>query len=100
MAIEGIKPVDIQWPNEGISRPGAVKSKGDFSGALMNALSEAGASEQVHDQMATRFADGDPNIGIHEVMIAAEKANIQLRYVVTLKNKLLEAYRDLMNTTV
>ena len=31
-------------------------------------------------------------------MIAAEKANITVRYAVTLKNRVLEAYRDLMNT--
>jgi flagellar hook-basal body complex protein FliE len=50
--------------------------------------------------MSTRFAAGDPAVGMHETMIAAEKASIGLRYAVTLKNKLLEAYRELMNTPV
>jgi flagellar hook-basal body complex protein FliE len=31
-------------------------------------------------------------------MIASEKSTIALRYAVTLKNKALEAYKDLMNT--
>jgi flagellar hook-basal body complex protein FliE len=39
-------------------------------------------------------------VGIHEVMIASEKASIELRYATTLKNKALEAYRDLMSTPV
>jgi flagellar hook-basal body complex protein FliE len=34
------------------------------------------------------------------VVIASEKANIAVRYAVTLKNKALEAYRELMNTQV
>ena len=49
---------------------------------------------------AERFAEGDPSMGIHEVMIATEKANIAVRYATTLKNKALEAYRELMNTQV
>jgi flagellar hook-basal body complex protein FliE len=33
-------------------------------------------------------------------VIAAEKANVAVRYATTLKNKALEAYRELMNTQV
>jgi len=33
-------------------------------------------------------------------MISTEKANISLRYATTLKNKAIEAYRELMNTQV
>ena len=51
-------------------------------------------------EASTGFANGDPGVGIHEVMIASEKANISLRYAVTLKNKLVDAYRELMNTAV
>ena len=33
-------------------------------------------------------------------MIATEKANVALRFATTLKNKAVEAYRELMNTQV
>ncbi len=72
----------------------------DFGSILGSALHDAGQAERTADNAATRFADGDPDIGIHEVMIASEKAQVMLRYAVTLKNKLLEAYKDLMNTPV
>src|SRR5262249_22396963 len=74
------------------------ESPGDFGKTLSNALTDAGKAEKAADDAANRFAAGDPQMGIHEVMIAAEKANISVRYAVTLKNKLLEAYRELMNT--
>jgi flagellar hook-basal body complex protein FliE len=70
----------------------------DFSDTLTRALGDAHEAEKSSAQMADGFAKGDPAIGIHEVMIAAEKASIQVRYAVTLKNKVLEAYRELMNT--
>ena len=85
----------------GVRRAAAPSSGGpDFANALSDAFSQASASEKAADVSAKQFADGDPNVGIHEVMIAAEKASISLRFAVTLKNKMLEAYRDLMNTQV
>jgi flagellar hook-basal body complex protein FliE len=70
----------------------------DFGAALGDALGAAGKAEKNADAAAAQFASGDPQIGIHEVMIAAEKANISVRYAVTLKNKMIEAYRELMST--
>jgi len=72
----------------------------DFADAFADAISKASADDRQATSLAEGFAEGDPNVGIHEVVIASEKANLSLRYSVTLKNKLLEAYRDIMSTQV
>jgi len=72
----------------------------DFGAALGKALGNAGAAERTADEAEKKFAAGDPQIGIHEVMIAAEKAQIAIKYAVTLKNKMIEAYKELMSTPV
>jgi flagellar hook-basal body complex protein FliE len=72
----------------------------ELGNAFASALTEARNSEQSSTNMAERFAHGDPSVGIHEVMIASEKANISLRYATTLKNKAVEAYKELMATQV
>jgi flagellar hook-basal body complex protein FliE len=69
-----------------------------FSDILADGLEQARNAEAHADDLGERFAAGDPTVGIHEMMIAAERAGISLRYAVTLKNKAVEAYRDLMNT--
>ena len=80
---------------------GASEAKGPgFGDVLVEALGRAGEAERSAGDQAARFAAGDPSVGIHEAVIAAEKANISVRYAVTLKNKALEAYRELMNTPV
>ena len=84
----------------GIEAKPAEPKRVDLGEAFDNVLREARGAEQASTQTAEAFANGDPNIGIHEVVIASEKANIAVRYVTTLKNKALEAYRDLMNTQV
>ena len=72
----------------------------DLGEQFDNVLREARDAEQASTKAAEQFANGDPNIGIHEVIIASEEASIAVRYVTTLKNKALDAYRDLMNTQV
>ena len=72
----------------------------DFGEALGDAFERAGSAERTAQTSAVRFAAGDPSVGIHEVVIATEKANLAVRYATTLKNKLLEAYKEIMNTPV
>jgi flagellar hook-basal body complex protein FliE len=72
----------------------------DLAGTFSQALHEAHAAEHRATTAAEQFARGDTGMGIHEVVIASEKANIAIRYTTTLKNKALEAYRELMNTQV
>jgi len=74
--------------------------KTDLGAEFGKALKDARGLEDKASEAAQKFAAGDPSMGIHEVVIAAEKANIAVRYATTLKNKAVEAYRELMNTQV
>ena len=89
--IREIAPIEVAKPAE------KTQATGD---SFANILSETRQVEADATTQMERFAKGDPTQGIHEVMIASEKANIQLRYATTLKNKALEAYKELMNTQV
>lgn len=84
------------------TRPAAGREAGGtgLPEVFADALAEARDREDLAVQMTDKFAAGDPEVGIHEVMIAAEEANISLRFATTLKNKAVEAYRELMSTQV
>ncbi len=101
----GIAPINLPSLTsiEGLKQDTPVVARSgstDVGGAFTNILSEARAAENNAVQMEERFANGDTSIGIHEVMIQTEKSNIAIRYATTLKNKAIEAYRELMNTQV
>ena len=98
-APEAPRPVERPRPSEAPAPVGGGGG-GDFASMLGDALADAGAAERSSNDASKRFAEGDPSVGIHEVVIAAEKANIAVRYAVTLKNRAIEAYRDLLNTPV
>jgi len=99
MAIDfsGAPPVTL--PSSLPSTQATSESEGgDFAGYLLDTLEQARVEEANAEDLAERFANGDPDVGIHEVMIATERAAVSLRYAVNLKNKAIEAYRELMNT--
>ena len=96
----GLSPIEKPRAPASPSPVSPGSSGADFSQVLGSALGDAASAERAANDAATRFAAGDPQIGIHEVVIAAEKANISVRYAVTLKNRAIEAYRDLLNTPV
>lgn len=93
-AITNIQPIATP------AAPEAKTDKADLAEAFGKALKDARGLEDKASEAAQKFAAGDPSMGIHEVVIAAEKANIAVRYATTLKNKAVEAYRELMNTQV
>jgi flagellar hook-basal body complex protein FliE len=102
MNVAPIRP-PISPELSGLTRAGGVERTAnqiDLGKAFGDVLKDAHAAENTATDAAAQFARGDTGMGIHEVMIATEKANLEVRYVTTLKNKALEAYRELLNTQV
>lgn len=94
-----ISPIQLPAP-VAVEGPAKPTPATDLGSGFANALSEARNLEATATDASERFANGDQSVGIHEVMIATEKASIAVRYATTLKNKAVEAYRELMNTQV
>ncbi len=66
---------------------------GDFSRLISGVLKEAN-SDVVHaEQQARSLADG--KAGIVETILALNKADTSLRFVVELRNKFVETYREI-----
>lgn len=97
--IAAVAPIVERRPIEGAA---SAEPAGpvDLAGSFAQALVEARAHERAATAADARFAAGEPGLGIHEVMIESEKATLAVRYATTLKNKAVEAYRELMNTQV
>lgn len=95
-----VGPIQLPAPITAVESPTKPVPSTDLGSGFANALAEARELEATATTAAERFANGDQSVGIHEVMIATEKANIAVRYATTLKNKAVEAYRELMNTQV
>lgn len=68
-----------------------------FGALLQNALSSVNAQQQTSAAEASAYLRGDPNVSLAQAMISAEQAGLAFEAVNQTRNKLLGAYRDIMN---
>ncbi len=72
----------------------------DFAKVLQNTIEQVNQTQQQAEDMAAKFAAGDGNTNLHEVMISLQKANLSFQEMVQVRNKLVTAYHDVMNIQV
>jgi len=79
------------------ANPTANKKVGglEFKDTLNTFLSQVNTQVQDADQMTDQFATGKID-SLHEVMVATEKSSISLSLLLQIRNKLLEAYQEVM----
>lgn len=82
---------------------GATDVKGgDFSSILdgmINAIDETNDLQNYAEQAEIEFALGLSD-NTHDLLIAQTKANVALQYTVAVRDKLIEAYREIMNMQI
>jgi flagellar hook-basal body complex protein FliE len=96
MAISSNPIVSVAVPKEGQTKLGAGSG---FSEVLFNALNEVNSQHQTADKAILNVQAGNTG-GLHEAMIALEKADISFRTMLTVRNKIIEAYQEIMRMQV
>jgi flagellar hook-basal body complex protein FliE len=87
--------LDIAGEN-GLSRSMQPPVSGDsFGDTLKRAIGQVSDAQDVSQNYIDRFVRGEP-VELHQVMAAAEEASISLEMLVELRNKLMDAYKTVM----
>jgi flagellar hook-basal body complex protein FliE len=93
--LSGISPLSQPQAGVGIGRPADEGS--DFASQLQKAFDHI---QQLHtdaDQQIAGLLNGQGE-DIHKVMIAVEKANLSFQLMMQVRNKIIQAYRDVSGT--
>ena len=77
----------------------AEKGDASFSKTLKDAMNNVNELQKTSDVEMQKLATGKSQ-NIHDVMIAAEKADIAFKLMVQMRNKIIEAYQDVMKMQV
>ena len=75
-------------------------SKSDFAAMLGNAVEKVNSMQLESKEITQRFEMGDKSLSLAEVMLAKEKSGIAFEATVQVRNKVLEAYKQIMNMPV
>ncbi len=68
-----------------------------FTDTLKNAISGVNDAQQTAGSLAKAFEMGDPSADLARVMVAAQQSQVAFRATVEVRNRLVQAYQDVMN---
>ena len=74
--------------------------KADFSAALKSSLNEVSRVQNEAVKLSRDFSLGDPNTNLQDVVIAMNKSQIAFQQTIQVRNKLVQAYQEIMNMQV
>ena len=75
--------------------PGAVDN--GFAKLLKQGLDSVNQVQNKATTLQTQFERGVPGIELPQVMLEMQKANVSFRALTEVRNKFVEAYREIMN---
>lgn len=80
-----------------VDSPNKVPSFGDLMTQAVNKVNDV---QQKSSAMADAYEKGVAGVDITDVMIASQKASVSFQAMVQVRNKLVDAYKDIMNMPI
>ena len=101
MAINQIlnKAKEYQYNDLGLIKKVTGESGKSFTNYLTDAIHRVNELENASNDYSTKLASGELE-NIHEAMIASQKAEISLLFMIETRNKVLDAYREIMRMQI
>lgn len=96
-----IRPLgDGGFPNVGRISGDSKKVQGEsFDSTLKKFVDDVNSLQNEMDTKIESFATGEIK-DVHEVMIAVEEANTAMEFMLEIRNKIVEAYQEVMRMPV
>lgn len=89
------KGLDSDLSGKSVSSSGA-----DFSKMFKQAIDNVNGLQQDTSELRNRFEMGDKDVSLGEVMIAANKSSLAFDATIQIRNKMVEAYKEVMSMPV
>lgn len=78
----------------------ATDNGADFSSLLKQSVDQVNEVQQQAGKLAQSFETGQTDTSLAEVMVSLQKANVSFQGMVQVRNKLVDAYKDVMNMSI
>jgi flagellar hook-basal body complex protein FliE len=70
-----------------------------FASVLKQSIEKVNEAQIQSDTMTQKLALGE-NVDLHQVMVASQKASVSLQATMEIRNKVIEAYQEIMRMQV
>lgn len=91
-----IQPQGLEAPLNGrIDK--TSESTPSFSTMFKGAVSSVNQTQQTSSALKVAYERGDAGVSLSQVMVASQKATVSFDAMTQVRNKVVEAYQDIMN---
>ena len=90
----------LEQPARPDAIPGSDEGEGSFAAALKDSVDAVNATQQTAAAQAAAFEAGDPDVQLTDVMLELQKADLSFKAMTEVRNKLVNAYQEIMNMPV
>lgn len=90
---------NLDFKLKDISTNKALRNRESFSDFLKSSLENVSSLEKESEEYTVKLATGELE-NIHEAMITAQKADIALQFTMQIRNKVLDAYNEIMRMQI
>lgn len=71
-----------------------------FADVLKSSLNDINSQQITADKLTDSFTKGEEGVDITDVMLATAEANTSLQYAVQVRNKLVDAYQEIVKMQI
>ncbi len=79
---------------------GTAGAAPDFQKLLINAVREVNEAQNLAQAQVQSFSTGQSQLTLEEVMLSAQKANLSLQGMIAVRNRMVEAYKEITSLPV
>ena len=83
-----------------VAEPDKAAERVDFAGLLQESVSKVNEVRQTSSKLAAAFEAEDPNVDLAEVMVAMQRSSLAFQATLTVRNRLVKAYQEIMSMPV
>ncbi len=91
--------MDSVFNNTSLTKTKNTDSFSDVLLAAMNSVGETNSLQNLAEQAEVQFALGESD-NTHDLLVAESKASVALQYTVAVRDKIIDAYKELMQMSI
>jgi len=92
-----MRTMSIEASSKPIKAEQTATGGSDFAAMLKDSIDSVNDTQQTSASLSKSFELGEPDVSLAEVMIASQKASVSFQAMLQVRNKLVDAYKDVMN---
>jgi len=90
----------LQARASGVAEPAVSAQPSDFANLMKNSVDRVATMQNQATALANAYEAGDKSVDLTKVMLEVQKAGLAFHAMTEVRNKLIDAYTQVMNMSV